>query len=119
MITAWIARWGFTKPGSPGGQNIGAMISTGKTTLTAVFTSKDVLVQNIGALGIAGAAASIGYGLYDAGIGGANMVGPQSVEELAGTSTLAGCMDQQWRILQTNLSGTNGVSGNSGAGAAP
>ncbi|MGE3193780.1 MAG: Ig-like domain repeat protein [Microbacteriaceae bacterium] len=118
-ISACIARWGFTKPGSPGGQNIGAMISTGKTVGTAVFTSKDVLVQNIGALGIAGAAASIGYGLYDAGIGGVNMVGPQSVEELAGTSTLAGCMDQQWRILQTNMSGTNGVSGNSGAGAAP
>jgi hypothetical protein len=84
------------------------MISTGKTTLTAVFTSKDVLIRNIGPLGVAGAAAAIGYGLYDAGIGGANMVGPQSVEELADQSTLTGCLDQQWRILGTNLSGTGG-----------
>lgn len=114
-ISACLARWGFSKPGSPGGQNIGAMISTGKTALTAVATSKDVLIRNIGPLGVGGAALSIGYGLYDAGIGGANLVGPQSVEELANASELAGCMDQQWRILGTNMSGTNGASQSSGA----
>jgi hypothetical protein len=90
------------------------MISTGKTTLTAVFTSKDVLAQNIGPLGVAGALLSTGYGLYDAGVGGANLVGPRSVEELADESTLTGCLNQQWRITGSNIGGTGGSSGNSG-----
>jgi hypothetical protein len=104
-ITGCIARWGFTNAGSPGGQkNIGSMISTGKTIGQAVFTTKDLLTFDLGILGVAGGAASIGYGLYDAGIGGANMVGPQSVEELAGRSTITGCLDDVWRITGSNLS---------------
>jgi hypothetical protein len=118
-ISACVARWGFNKPGSPGGGNYGAMISTGKTAATAVFTSKDVLIRNIGPLGVGGAALSIGYGLYDAGIGGANLVGPQSVEELADRSTITGCLDQQWRILGSNISGTQGSSPASGTQQQP
>lgn len=114
-ISSCIARWGFNKPGSPSGQNIGAMISTGKTAATMVFTSKDVLIRNIGGVGIAGAGLAIGYGLYDAGIGGANLVEPQSLEELADRSTITGCLDQQWRILGSNLSGTQGSSPANGA----
>jgi hypothetical protein len=106
-ITGCIARWGFTNAGSPGGQqNIGSMISTGKTIGQAVFTTKDLLTFDLGPLGVAGGAASIGYGLYDAGIGGANMVGAQSVEELAGRSTITGCLDDVWRITGSNLSGS-------------
>jgi hypothetical protein len=110
-ITACIARWGFNKTGSPtGGLNAGSMISTGKTTLQAVLTNKDLLTRDIGAFGIAGGAASIGYGLYDAGIGGANLVGAQSVEELEGRSSLAGCLDEVWRLAGSNLQGRNQVA---------
>jgi hypothetical protein len=98
-ITACVARWGFGNPGHPGGGNYGSMISTGKTAATAVFTTKDVLVSNIGPLGVAGAAASIGYGLYDAGVGGANMAGPQSVEELEDVSTIQGCLCYEFRLV--------------------
>ena len=55
---------------------------------------------------MAGGAASIGYGLYSVGIGGAlTQTQPQSVEELAGKSTLTGCLDNEWRITGANLSG--------------
>jgi hypothetical protein len=89
---------------------VGAILSTTKTAATAVFTNTDVLVQNIGLAGVAGSSLAIGYGLYDAGIGGANLTGPQSVEELAGTSTIAGCMDDVWSAAGTNFSGGGGDS---------
>ncbi len=54
--------------------------------------------------------ASLGYGLYDAGIGDANLIGPQSLEELEDRSTITGCLDEQWRVTGSNLSGTNGSS---------
>ncbi len=51
--------------------------------------------------------ASLGYGLDDAGIGNANLVGPQSLGA-RGHIDDHGCLDEQWRVTGSNLSGTTG-----------
>jgi len=116
-ITACIARWGFDNTGHPDGHNIGAIVKTAKegltqakNALTPVVETEDALAKGpsflAGAGKVAGAAASIGYGLYSAGIGGAlTQTQPETVEELAGRSTITGCLDHEWRITGANLSG--------------
>jgi hypothetical protein len=116
-ITACIARWGFDNTGHPGGHNIGAIVSTGKKAasgikgaLTPVYETDEVLNNNgnfnAGAAKVGGAVVSIGFGLYSAGIGGAlTSTQPESVEELAGKSTITGCLDDVWKITGSNLSG--------------
>ena len=61
-----------------------------------------VLFDKVGPLGLAGGAASLAYGLYEAGAGKVD-TGPQTVEELAGTSTMTGCLNSQWHAAGANL----------------
>lgn len=101
-ITTCAARWGFTNAGDPtGGYGVGSMLS-GANTLRKVWQGKDVIFEKVGPLGIAGGAAALAYGLYDAGAGNVDL-SPQTVEELAGTSTMTGCLNQQWQIVGANL----------------
>jgi hypothetical protein len=103
-ITACAARWGFSNTGNPtGGVNPGSIGSLAWTGFK-VYKGKDVITQNIGKFGIGGAVLGTATGLYEAGIHHAEL-GPQSVEQLAGTSTMTGCLDDQWRIANSNLSG--------------
>ena len=103
-ITTCAARWGFTNSGDPtGGYGVGGMVS-GANTLRKVWQGKDVIFEKVGPLGIAGGLASLGYGVYEAGGGNVDL-SPQTVEELAGTSTMTGCLDAQWRAAGSNLSG--------------
>ena len=110
-ISACIARWGFNNTGQPSTQNVGSILGTANKVRVAVFTDTDVLEQNITAGGAALGAANLGYSLYSAGIGGTNFTGPQSVDDIAGRSTITGCLDQQWRAAGSDLSGNNDSSG--------
>lgn len=102
-ITECAARWAFGNTGNPtGGPNIGGQLSTANT-IRKIYQGKDVL-EPAGAVGIASGAVGFGFGLYSAGIGDTDF-GPQTLEELAGTSTMTGCLDQQWQIAGSNLSG--------------
>ncbi len=101
-ITTCAARWGFGNTGDPtGGYGVGGLLS-GTNTLRKVWQGKDVLFEKVGPLGIAGGAASLAYGLYEAGAGKVD-TGPQTVEELAGTSTMTGCLNSQWHAAGANL----------------
>ncbi len=101
-ITTCAARWGFGNTGDPtGGYGVGGLLS-GTNTLRKVWQGKDVLFEKVGPLGIAGGAASLAYGLYEAGAGNVD-TGPQTVEELAGTSTMTGCLNSQWHAAGANL----------------
>jgi hypothetical protein len=103
-ITTCAARWGFSNPGNPtGGLNPGSIGSVAWTGFK-VYQGKDVITQNIGKFGIGGSVLGTAAGLYEAGIHHAEL-GPQSVEELAGTSTMTGCLDDQWRITGSNITG--------------
>lgn len=103
-ITTCAARWGFSNTGNPtGGLNAGSIGSLAWTGFK-VYKGKDVITQNIGKFGIGGAVLGTATGLYEAGIHHAEL-GPQSVEQLAGTSTMTGCLDDQWRIANSNLTG--------------
>ena len=103
-IATCAARWGFSNSGNPtGGLGVGGMMSTANT-FRKLYQGVDVVFEKVGPLGVLGGAASLGYGLYDAGIGHAEL-GTQSVEQLRGTSTMTGCLDQQWRIAGSNITG--------------
>ena len=103
-ITTCAARWGFSNTGDPtGGLGAGGIISTANTT-RKVLNGINVLSEKVGPLGIAGGIAGAGYGLYDAGIGHTDL-SPQSIEDLAGTSTMTGCLDKQWHTVGSNLGG--------------
>ncbi len=103
-ITTCAARWAFSNTGNPtGGLNPGSIGSLAWTGFK-VYKGKDVITQNIGKFGIGGSVLGTAAGLYEAGIHHAEL-GPQSVEELAGTSTMTGCLDDQWRITGSNLTG--------------
>ena len=103
-ITGCAARWAFSNTGNPtGGLNPGSIGSLAWTGFK-VYQGKDVITRNIGAFGIGGSVLGTAAGLYDAGIHHAEL-GPQSMEQLAGTSTMTGCLDDQWRIAGSNLSG--------------
>lgn len=102
-ITECAARWAFGNTGNPtGGANIGSQLSTANT-IRKIYQAKDVL-EPAGAVGIAAGVASFGYGLYAAGIGDTDF-SPQTLEELADTKTMTGCLDQQWQAAGSNLSG--------------
>jgi hypothetical protein len=101
-ITACAARWGFTNAGDPTGGYGGGSLLSGANTLRKVWQGKDVLFEKVGPLGMAGGAASLAYGLYEAGAGKVDL-SPQTVEELAGTSTMTGCLNQQWKAAGANL----------------
>jgi len=95
-VTTCVARWSFNNAGDPtGGANAGSLISTANT-LRKVVNGVDVFVEPIGPLGTAGGLASFGYGLYEAGIGDAEL-GPQTVDELADASTMTNCLSEQYR----------------------
>jgi hypothetical protein len=101
-ITTCAARWGFTNAGDPtGGYGVGSLLS-GTNTLRKVWQGKDVIFEKVGPLGIAGGAAALGYGLYEAGAGKVDL-SPQTVEQLAGTSTMTGCLNQQWKAAGANV----------------
>ena len=101
-ITTCAARWGFTNSGDPtGGYGVGSLIS-GTNTLRKFVQGKELIFEKVGPLGMAGGAASLAYGLYEAGAGKVDL-SPQTVEELAGTSTMTGCLNQQWKIVGANV----------------
>ena len=125
-ITTCAARWAFSKTDDPTGKlNAGAIIGTPKkiytlykgasavtpvadlrglasTAATTTSTlSKTVATLKSAAPGIIGAA-SFGYGLYDAGIGHSEF-GAQTIEQLRGTQTMTGCLEDQWRVTGVDL----------------
>ena len=105
-ITTCAARWAFSNAGNPtGGLGVGGIISTANT-LRKVYNGVDVVFEGVGPVGLGGSALSLGYGLYDAGIGHADL-SPQSVFQTGCTSTMTGCLDEQWRIAGSNVSGTH------------
>ncbi len=120
------ARWAFDNSGnSTGAYNAGAITSVGKTSYDIV-QGKDILTKPIadlrslplgvgaklpdklanfpGGLSFALAAAGFGYGLYAAGIGD-TPTGVQTVEQLRGTATMTGCVDEKLRFAGANTSG--------------
>jgi len=120
------ARWAFDNSGqSTGAYNAGAIASVGKTGYDIV-QGKDILMKPIadlrslplgvgaklpdklanfpGGLSFALAAAGFGYGLYAAGIGD-TPTGVQTVEQLRGTATMTGCVDEKLRFAGANTSG--------------
>jgi len=121
------ARWAFDNSGqSTGAYNAGAIASVGKTGYDIV-QGKDILMKPIadlrslplgvgaklpdklanfpGGLSFALAAAGFGYGLYAAGIGD-TPTGVQTVEQLRGTATMTGCVDEKLRFAGANTSGS-------------
>lgn len=101
-ITTCAARWAFSNPGNPtGGGNYGSIVSTANT-IRKIYKDVDVSIQPVGLLGASAAIAGFGYGLYDAGIAGAEF-DTQTVEELRGTSTMTGCLNDQWQTAGANL----------------
>jgi hypothetical protein len=110
---------------STGAYNAGAIAKVGKTGYDMV-QGKDILMKPIadlrslplgvgaklpdklanfpGGLSFALAAAGFGYGLYAAGIGD-TPTGVQTVEQLRGTATMTGCVDEKLRFAGTNTSG--------------
>ena len=125
-ITTCAARWAFSKTDDPTGKlNAGAIIGTPKkiytlykgasavtpvadlrglasTAATTTSTlSKTVATLKSAAPGIIGAAC-FGYGLYDAGIGHSEF-GAQTIEQLRGTQTMTGCLEDQWRVTGVDL----------------
>lgn len=102
-ITECAARWAFSNSGDPtGGPNVGSQLSTANT-IRKIYQAQDVL-EPPGALGFAGGLAAFGYGVYSAGVTNIDW-GPQTIEELAGTSTMTGCLDKQWQAAGSNVSG--------------
>jgi hypothetical protein len=107
-ITTCAARWAFTNSGNPtGGDNVGSILSTANT-VRKVANGADVITAPIGPVGAAGGLASLGMGLYSAGIGNTDF-SPQTVEQLNGTSTMTNCLDDQWSAAGANVSGLTGA----------
>ncbi|MCA0218454.1 MAG: Ig-like domain-containing protein [Actinobacteria bacterium] len=122
-ITQCAAQWAFNNPGKPTvGPNAPAIVAT-TLTISKIVRSKDVLTAPIadlasipligsklpkalgnlpGGLSLSVGAASFGYGIYDAGVGNADL-GPQTIEQLNDTGTITRCLDEQWRYAQPNL----------------
>ena len=82
--------------------SVGSQLSTANT-IRRIYQAQDVL-EPPGALGFAGGLAAFGYGVYSAGVTNIDW-GPQTIEELAGTSTMTGCLDKQWQAAGSNVSG--------------
>jgi hypothetical protein len=117
-ITTCAARWAFAKGEDPTGPKVGAVLTTAKNAYDA-YKGKDIFFKPISDLrslpfglgaklpakiadlpgGLTGitSAASLGLGLYSAGIQHAEL-GPQSIEQLADTETMTGCLNDQWRV---------------------
>jgi len=110
-ITECVARWGFDNSGKPSSQSPGSVISTANTIRKVVFTNVDIVTEGLGPVGAVGGVLSIGAGLYTAGIGNADLSGPESLEELAGKSTIAGCLDEAWRITGSEVGGGGSQAG--------
>jgi hypothetical protein len=125
-MTTCAARWAFDNSGqSTGAYNAGAIAKVTKTGYDIV-QGKDIVMKPIadlrslplgvgaklpdklanfpGGLSFALAAAGFGYGLYTAGIGDVP-TGVQTVEQLRGTATMAGCVDEKLRFAGANTSG--------------
>jgi hypothetical protein len=110
-ITTCIARWGFETSGAPSVQSSGALLSSANTLRKVVFTNTDVVTEGLGPVGAAGEALAIGYGLYDAGLGSADLSGPESLDELAGRSTISGCLDEVWRVTGSEVGESGSPAG--------
>jgi hypothetical protein len=104
-ITACAARWAFSTTDDPtGGYNIGSIVTT-SNRLIKVLRGLPVVNpngDNAGMLG--GGMASFLTGLYTAQVWNADFT-PQTIEELRDTDTMTGCLDQQWRFVDSNLTG--------------
>lgn len=101
-ITTCAARWGFGNAGDPtGGYGAGSLIS-GANTMRKFVQGKELIFEKVGPLGMAGGAAALAVGLYEAGAGNVDS-GPQTVEQLAGTQTMTGCLNKQWQIVGANV----------------
>lgn len=103
-ITTCAAQWGFSNTGNPsGGLNPGSILSAANTG-RKLYKGVEVMFEKVGKFGAAGAVAGTALGLYSAGIAHAEL-GVQTVEQLAGTSTMTGCLDNQWHVVGSNISG--------------
>ncbi|MDQ1548157.1 MAG: hypothetical protein QOH69_3061, partial [Actinomycetota bacterium] len=116
-MTTCIARWSFNNAGDPtGGKNIGAIGKTVKTLgkegkslydggpdvdSIVAGAADDIKLGEI--LGTVGSVAGFEYGLYSAGIMNVNVSNPQTVAEVNDTSTMTGCLDDQWKAAGANV----------------
>ena len=105
-----------TNAGDPtGGKNIGKI---GKVVKTGAQQAKLAYnggpdsdyaptptddIQLGGVLGTAGSVAGFEYGLYSAGITNVNVSDPQTVEDVNDTSTMTGCLDDQWKAAGADV----------------
>ena len=116
-MTTCIARWSFNNAGDPtGGKNYGAIGKTVKTLgkegkslydggpdadSIVAGAADDIKLGEI--LGTVGSVAGFEYGLYSAGIMNVNVSNPQTVAEVNDTSTMTGCLDDQWKAADANV----------------
>lgn len=101
-ITACAARWAFTNAGAAtGGQSPGGTLST-LNTIYKFGMDSDVFTAPVGYVGGAAGIANFAYGLYSAGIADTDF-SPQTIEQLRGTATMTGCLEQQWRAVGADL----------------
>ena len=101
-ITACAARWAFTNAGSAtGGKSPGGTLST-LNTIYKFGMDSDVFTAPVGYVGGATGIANFAYGLYSAGIADTDF-SPQTIEQLRGTATMTGCLEQQWRAVGADL----------------
>ncbi|MCU1579775.1 MAG: hypothetical protein JWP19_1979 [Rhodoglobus sp.] len=117
-ITTCAAQWAFTNHANPTGKaNVGAIIKTVNnirklTSSTEVVTkpvadlrsvpgSTGALTKGLANLAkgmkVALGAAALGYSLYSAGVGNADVSTAQSTDELRDTATMTTCLNEQWR----------------------
>jgi hypothetical protein len=120
-ITSCAAKWAFSNSSEPSGPDIGGLTKAAKTAKTVwdANKGKDVFFKPVsdlrslpaglgaklpdkvadlpGGLSAITGAASLGVGLYSAGIQHAEL-GPQTIEQLADTETMTGCLNEQWRV---------------------
>jgi hypothetical protein len=103
-ITACAARWAFSTTGDPtGAYNPGAIAGT-TNKIVQILQGKDVLTPTISGAGFGAGAAGFVAGLYSAQVWNADF-DPQTVEQLRDTDTMTGCLDEQWRAANSNLTG--------------
>lgn len=103
-ITECAARWAFDNTGNPtGGANPGSIVATANNIRK--YNMYGDMLEPAGAVGIASGIAGFGLGVYTATGGGNVDFSPQTLEQLAGTATMTGCLDEQWKAAGSNLSG--------------
>jgi len=101
-IATCAARWSFGNAGDPtGGANLGKIVSTGNK-IRQISDGADVTRVSISNVTAFTSSAGFVTGLYSAGITHAE-IGPQTVDELADTETMTGCLEDQWRLANADL----------------